>query len=158
MNKRKLLLSIYGQKYRRHREVDRHECFYCAEPANQLDHVPPLSWIENYNDKERKKMNIPARLIPCCGDCNRALSSKKLPTVFERLEYLESYYEKKFMSKSSLWTDAEIKQLGRGLKEAVKANKKKFELYKHQIRRIQARLMMAETFPKWDDIDEDSVK
>lgn len=157
MNKDKLkriqLMKTHGHKYTRHFLTEGYYCFYCGEPANSLDHVPPLSAMEVLNKEKRKKDNIPAALVPCCMECNGALGGRQLWTVFDRLLYLESYFDAFFKKQKALWTDEEINELGYSLRESVRHRQDKLDRYRDKIRAIQIRQMKPETFPSFVDDD-----
>lgn len=144
---RQYLMKLHGSKYKRHFLTEGYYCFYCSDPAQCLDHVPPLSMIDVYTHEERKKSNIPAVLLSCCTECNSALGSRLLPTANERLLYLESYYEAFFKKQKAMWTDDEIDELGDSLKSSVRARQEKLNRYVDKIRAIQLRLIRVETHP-----------
>jgi hypothetical protein len=113
-------------------------------------------------DKEkRKKDRIPASLVPCCGECNSALGARQLWTVFDRLMYLESYYDAYFKRQKMLWSDDEINELGPSLREAVRHRQDKLDRYRDKIRAIQLRQLKPETYPDYcddDSIDDEEYK
>lgn len=152
---RKQLLSQYGHKYKRHFISDGYKCFYCSEHAHGLDHVPPLSWMDNYDDKAREKEGIPAVLVPCCTECNSALLDRLLPTVWDRLLYLESYYDAYFKKQKNLWEEEEIEELGHSLKSMVRHKQERLNIYLDKIRAIQKRLIMTDTHPKYTKEEEE---
>ena len=141
------LNKLHGHKYKRLFLNEGYFCFYCADPASSLDHVPPLSSMDNLDYDYRKKHSIPCALLPCCMDCNAALGDRKLFTAMERLQYLESYYEAKLMKQRKLWSDDEIEELGGSLKDYVRARQEKISRFMYKIRAIQMRQIRPETFP-----------
>lgn len=144
---RQQLMKLHGSKYKRHFLTEGYYCFYCADPAQCLDHVPPLSMMDVYTYEERKKAEIPAVLLSCCSECNSALGSRLLPTAHERLLYLESHYEAYFKKQKSMWSDDEIEELGESLQNSVKARQEKLNRYIDKIRAIQMRQIRVETHP-----------
>ena len=152
--KRNQLMKSHGHKYKRHFLIEGYYCFYCGDPANTLDHVPPLSAMETLDREKRKKDRIPAALVPCCSECNNALGDRQLWTVFDRLLYLETYYDAYFKKQKSMWSEDEIEELGPSLKEAVRHRQEKLNRYIDKIRAIQVRQLKPETYPIWVDDDE----
>lgn len=147
--KRKQLLSQYGHKYKRHFIQEGYVCFYCGEQAHGLDHVPSLAWIDAYSDDERIKSEIPAVLVPCCSSCNGALSDRLLPTVWDRLLFLESYYDAYLKRQKALWDEDEIEELGHNLQQMVKHKQERLNVYLDKIRAIQKRLVLTDSHPKY---------
>jgi hypothetical protein len=151
--KREILMKLHGHKYKRHFTQEGYYCFYCSDPADTLDHVPPLSAMEVLNKEKRKKEQIPAVLVPCCRECNSALGSRQLWTVFDRLMYLESYYDAYFKRQKMLWSEEEIEELGYSLRESVRHRQDKLDRYRDKIRAIQVRQLKPETYPDYYDDD-----
>jgi hypothetical protein len=151
--KRTLLMKLHGHKYKRHFTQEGYYCFYCADPADTLDHVPPLSAMDILNKEKRKKEKIPATLVPCCAECNSALGARQLWTVFDRLMYLESYYDAYFKRQKMLWTEEEINELGPSLRESVRHRQDKLDRYRDKIRAVQVRQLKPETYPEYHDDD-----
>jgi hypothetical protein len=151
---RKELMRTHGHKYKRHFLLEGYYCFYCGDPANTLDHVPPLHEMPNLPYEKRKKNRLPASLLSCCAECNSALGSRQLITAEDRLLFLESYYDAKLKKKKALWSDDEINELGYSLKEYVRHEQDKLRRYIDKIRHIQSRYIRTETHPVWCDDSE----
>lgn len=147
---RQQLMQKHNHKYIRHYISEGYYCFYCGDPAEGLDHVPPLSLIDVIPYEQRKRARIPASLLPCCKECNSALSSRRLVTVDDRLDFLETFYDAIFKKQSSMWTEEEIEELGPSLQSSVKARQEKLQRYIHKIRGIQRRARLIETHPTWE--------
>ena len=147
---RALLLSLHQHKYTRHYTAEGYYCFYCNDPADGLDHVPPVSVIDSMPYQQRKRFGIPAATVPCCAECNSALSNRVLTTVEDRLLYLESYYDKHLTKQQSMWTEDEINELGPSLQNGVRARQEKLQRYVHKIRAIQMRQIRIETHPTFE--------
>jgi hypothetical protein len=157
---REELMKKHHHKYVRHYTNEGYYCFYCGDPAEGLDHVPPLSLIDAMPYEKRKRAKIPAVLLACCGECNNALNSRRLVNVDERLEFLESFYDAKFKKQNSMWTEEEILELGPSLQNSVRAKQEQLQRYIHKIRNIQRRYRLVETHPTWepDQEEEDKLK
>ena len=149
-SKRQELHKLHNHKYTRHYTNEGYYCFYCNDPAECLDHVPPLSLIDNMPYKERKRFGIPAALVPCCDECNRILGDRVLVNVEDRLLYLESYYDKYLNRQKSMWTNDEIEELGPSLQDMVRSRQEKLQRFVHKIRAIQLRQIKVETHPTFE--------
>ena len=147
---RKNLMKMHNHKYTRHYTSEGYYCFYCGDPAEGLDHVPPLSLLDGMPYEQRKRSRIPAVTVACCSECNSALSSRKLVTVDERLDFLESFYDAKFKKQSAMWSQEEIDELGPSLQASVRARQEKLQRFIHKIRGIQRRARLIETHPTWE--------
>lgn len=147
---REKLMKQHHHKYIRHYTSEGYYCFYCGDPAEGLDHVPPLSLIDAMPYEKRKQARIPAVTVACCSECNTALSNRRLVDVSERLAYLESFYDAKFKHQQAMWSEDEIQELGYSLQQSVRARQEKLQRYVHKIRAIQRRDVMEETHPKWE--------
>lgn len=144
---RERLQKVYGHLYKRHFITEGYKCFYCGETAQCLDHSPALSTLEGMPKNYMKKNEIPHTLLPCCFQCNAALGSKNLPTVIDRLLYLESYYDAFFKKQKKKWDSEKIEELGNNLKRFVKHKQEQLDVYLWKIRAIQMRQIKPETFP-----------
>ena len=156
--RRRDLIKIHGHKYRRHFLAEGYFCFYCGDRAQGLDHVPPVSMIEDLPYEKRKKWGIPCVLLPSCNECNFALNNRGLFNVFDRLLFLESYFDAKLQKQTSLWSESEIKELGHNLQGYVRAKQEGLQWLASKIRAIQVRQIKPETFPKFIEEDSDSSK
>lgn len=144
------LQEIYGGLYKRHFITEGYKCFYCGETAQCLDHSPALTTLESMPKGYMKRNEIPHALLTCCFQCNSALGSKNLPTVLDRLMYLESYYEAFLKKQKQKWDSEEIDELGSNLKKYVKHKQEQLDIYVWKIRAIQMRQIKPETFPVYE--------
>jgi len=151
---RQQLMKTHGHKYQRHFITEGYYCFYCGDPAQALDHVPPLTMMDVIGPEKIKKDRIPRALVPCCTECNSALGNRQLMTVFDRLLYLESYYEAFFKQQKAMWSDEEIDELGPSLREFVRHKQDKLDRYIDKIRAIQLRQLKPETYPVYAPANE----
>ena len=147
---REMLMKVHGHKYKRHFTNEGYYCFYCGDPGQCLDHVPPLSMMDVLSKEKIKKDRIPRALVPCCNECNGALGDRQLLSVMDRLLYLESYYDAYLKRCRALWTDEEIDELGSSLKEYVRHRQDKLHRYVDKIRHLQLRQIKTETFPVYE--------
>jgi hypothetical protein len=94
---------------------------YCGQPADTLDHVPPVSRISDYEalrlDRERYF------LVRSCADCNVVLGNSLQETILQRAEYLKDRLEQKHRNKlkAQEWDEEELQELGPRLRSSVRA-------------------------------------
>ena len=124
-------------------QVDR--CFYCDYPRQCLDHVPPLVMVSDYYDiREMKKRDVKLLLLPSCSDCNNYLGMKPLFSIPERLEYLDKRYSKLISQTEGLWSEAEIEELGPGLKSFIESNDQVIRIFANKLSNVQEKLFFLE--------------
>jgi 5-methylcytosine-specific restriction endonuclease McrA len=103
-------------------------CVYCGQPADTLDHCPPLSRIDDYESLGlRRELYL---TVPSCRHCNALAADSLQDNIFERIDYVKDRLSnklKKYLKKIE-WDDEEIEELGPSLASAVLANNKKTEL------------------------------
>lgn len=96
-------------------------CTYCGMPANTIDHVPPISARPILTSMGVSRWDFLE--VPSCHECNSAIGAKALWTVRERKQWIKGFLSKKYkrILKMPNWTEEEISELGRGLKDHVEA-------------------------------------
>jgi hypothetical protein len=149
---RKRLHELYHRFYDRHYTENRYECFYCSTPADTLDHVPPLSWIEAYGLENLRRARTPLSLVPACGECNSLLGNKKLLYTDDRLRFLETKYHSLF-EKLARWTDDEIAEMGPSFQQSLKVPRYRELELMDKIRGIERRLVKSESWPDFHYFD-----
>lgn len=95
------------------------KCVYCGEPANTVDHQPPISRIDDY--ESLGLANELYVLIPSCMDCNKLAGSVLHDSPIERLEYIKDSLEKrlkKYLNQVE-WDEEELKDIGPNLKSKI---------------------------------------
>jgi hypothetical protein len=92
-------------------------CVYCGEPATCWDHVIPHSF-DRLADQNRQYSK---GVVPSCSHCNGILGAVFCGTLDLRLEYLAQRVRAKYrkLLRGPAWTQAEIKALGRSLRDNV---------------------------------------
>ena len=103
-------------------------CIYCGQPADTLDHVPPLNRIDDYEAMGLLKEQY--ILAPACRSCNSTASDKLEDGILQRIEAVKdriSINLRKYLRRVE-WDDEELAELGPNLLSAVKANHIKTEL------------------------------
>lgn len=93
-------------------------CTYCGAAADSLDHVVPYSW----NHVKKRKGNAGSQgsgeKVWSCRECNSLLGDKPLFTVEQRRDYIRKALSKR-ASKTAVWSDEELDELGPSLRSAV---------------------------------------
>ena len=148
-SERNRLYRTYNTLYTRHYIEEGYICIYCNSPADTLDHVPPLSWIEPFGLETFRSSGIPLSTVPCCRECNSLLGDRKLLTVQDRLEYLEKKYHSLF-DKLVRWSDEEIEEMGESFQKSIRAQKWRENDLSRKIRAIEQRSVKPWTLPDMD--------
>jgi hypothetical protein len=94
------------------------QCAYCDSPREVLDHVPPLRLACDLDLDKFRKNGGQLLLYPSCRDCNAFLGKQRLIDFRERVAFLISAYSDKIEARQ--WSDDEIHELGRGLRDFIK--------------------------------------
>lgn len=140
---RNRLLRIYGKFYSQHYysrppEI-RGDCYYCGEFADTIEHVPPVSRIEERSIAEWKASGIDIFTVRCCSHCNSMLGAKRLLTIEERLAYIENQLTKKYERESKLWSASEIAEMSPEFRRTITARQNKKIQLLERIRNVQWR-------------------
>jgi hypothetical protein len=143
---RNRLYRTYNGLYSRHYIEEGYTCIYCACPAETLDHVPPLSWVETFGLEALRRSQIPLSTVPCCSECNRLLGARKLITVMDRLEFLEEKYHSLF-EKLVRWSDDELSEMGESFQKSIRAQRYREDELLNKIRAIEQRIVKPWTLP-----------
>lgn len=92
-------------------------CVYCGDPADTVDHVPPLSRVDDYRSlgpcRERYL------LVKSCSPCNAPLGDSVQASLLERVEYLKERLSARLPKRRARWTEEDIQRLGRNLRSLV---------------------------------------
>lgn len=123
MSQRETLHKKYHQLYRlAPSERSEHGwplCVYCGQPADTMDHVPPLSRVDDY-----RAMGVAWEaflLVKACRPCNLALGDSLQRDVLERIQVLKDLLSKggrrEFVR--DLWDEDEVNELGKNLRSLV---------------------------------------
>lgn len=145
-SERNRLYRTYNTLYNRHYIEEGYVCIYCNSPAETLDHVPPLAWIEPFGLETLRKSGIPLSTVPCCRECNGLLGDRKLLTVEDRLEYLEKKYNSLF-DKLVRWSDDELEDMGESFQKSIRAQRWREDDLSRKIRAIEQRIVRPWTLP-----------
>ena len=139
---RKQLLARYGRMYSWY-EFERMPggfgCFYCAEPADTMDHCPPLSQVECMRMSDWRRRGVKFWKIPACMHCNTILGNRLLVTPFERLRRVEAELLDRFERKSVVWTDEEIAEMSPEFQRTIRARMSGVNILLGRVRAAQWR-------------------
>lgn len=119
---RRSLIRDHGHKYRRAWGLHPGQCFYCADPATVLDHVPPLAWADAL-ESMRRRSSIPYALVPACCDCNTTLGDRALLSMCERAAHIERRLAKTYEKRFSLWSEDETREMSPMFQTMIKARR-----------------------------------
>lgn len=110
-----------------------HECFYCGEPADTVDHYPPVSRVHDYRALGNRFETYVT--VSCCRECNTYLGNTLQDTLLERAEHAKDILEKKLRKDLNMpeWFDDEIEQLGSMMKKFMAAAKRRYERARKRI-------------------------
>ena len=108
-------------------------CTYCGDPADQLDHVPPLSRVDDYRalypSDERYLM------VRCCCDCNRRLANSLQLDLAARMKHLKALLSRhgKRLFAADVWDSEDLEELGPNLRSAIGSDIRKAERLRQRI-------------------------
>ena len=108
-------------------------CLYCGEPADQIEHYPPISRIDDYRALGLKHEMFVK--FPCCADCNRKAGSTLQESVLERFEFVKDKIARqgsRYIAKVD-WDDEELEEFGPNLFSKIRENSKKGEVFRRRI-------------------------
>lgn len=94
---------------------DHHDhCFFCGThtPSGQRHHIEPCAWRG-----ERRFAN--QEYVLTCNSCNLLIGSKRFDSALDTVDFLLSKYKPKLKPKPE-WSDEELAELGRGLRQRIK--------------------------------------
>lgn len=109
---RKELKKLYGDLYKLfYVEGKRYNCFYCGEPAEGVDHQPPLSRVADY--QSLGLLFEQYLKVPCCPECNSLAGKTLTISLLERDELIKDRIEHKYKSvlnTGMFWTKRAIRE------------------------------------------------
>lgn len=99
----------------------RYVCLYCGLPAPTVDHVPPLSEVE---DLRLIYDNIQYTKVPACEECNRLALDEPHISLSERQQFIKSKLKEKYKKYIQFidWESDEIQELSYNLRKSVEAH------------------------------------
>lgn len=137
MRNRDKAISAYGFLYKiapsERSEFGWPLCVYCGDPADSLDHVPPITRVDDY------RATCPGKeqylLVKSCRPCNILLKDDLHFDVFERIDAVK-YRLKRTLKKHDhalQWSEEELKGLGKNLRSKIISSMKKIESAQRRI-------------------------
>lgn len=107
-------------------DADLDLCYYCGQPATDLEHVIPRSVLRKLSGSPGVKQElIRGRVLTVrsCHECNMLVGASVQETLIERKEYLKDRLRKRYrkLLDTPDWTDEEIAELGDGLRRHIHA-------------------------------------
>lgn len=108
-------------------------CVYCGDPADSIDHVPPLNRVDDY--RALCVQQEAYLLIKFCKPCNTLLSDDLHNDIFERIDALKHRLKKKIKRDDYAlqWSKEDIAALGKNLRSKVVSSMKKIESTQRRI-------------------------
>lgn len=96
-----------------------HPCFYCGEPADTIDHCPPLSKVDAY--RALRLANEMYLRVPCCRECNSLLGDSLQDDILQRERDCKARLARKYyrVLKLAEWTPEELAEMGPGLRKMI---------------------------------------
>jgi hypothetical protein len=99
-------------------------CYYCGLSAPELDHVPPLSKIENLLEIGYARTDMDFFKVPSCRECNKLALDYPHLRLSERFIFVKKRLFEKYRKKllSATWTHDELEELDFALRVYVSAH------------------------------------
>jgi hypothetical protein len=113
---------------------------------SELDHCPPLAWLDVKELKWFKQKKIGFYLVNACHDCNSALADRPLFTLQERAHFIKVRLENK-AEKLVIWSKDEIKQMSERFQKIILAKQYKQNIVLERLRFSQELQFRADDFP-----------
>jgi len=128
--------SVYNTIYTRFVHAHNgywHECFYCGDPADTVDHYPPVSRVNDYRALGNRYETYIT--VSCCSQCNSILGNTLQDTLLERAEVAKTMLEKKLKKDLNMpeWFDDEIDELGDVMRKFMVGAKRRYERARSRI-------------------------
>jgi hypothetical protein len=123
-------MNMVGYEY--HEDDIRGTCFYCGLPASTIDHVIPISYIEQILDIDGA-IPRPLYKVSACTECNCLSSSNVFNSIDDKKAFVKRRLKRRYAKYLNMphWDQSEINKLGYNLKSNVlNANKIKEQTQK----------------------------
>ncbi len=97
-----------------------HQCYYCGDVADTIDHVPPQVSRPNLMMLGLWK-RYPFVEVQCCRECNTLLGCRPLWTLTERKKFIKKALRKRYSRYLSIpdWTPEDVSDLGYTLQRLI---------------------------------------
>lgn len=103
-------------------------CYYCGDPASDVEHVIPKAFIQHLRDLGDMELwneigwySNRLKLVKSCRECNVLLGSKYFGTALERKAFVKKALRRRYkkLLTMPIWTDRELGQLDGQLQNFV---------------------------------------
>lgn len=94
-------------------------CVYCGQPADSLDHQPPLSRVDDYQKLYLEREQY--WQVKACKPCCEILGNDLHKDIFVRIEALKYRLQRSLRRHDAAlsWEDDELSELGRSLRSKI---------------------------------------
>lgn len=94
-------------------------CVYCGFPAGTKDHLVPRAW-----SGETRRASV--AVVPACAECNSQIGASAATSIHERRAIAHAGLKRKKRLTLGVkeWTPGELRELGPGLRQHVKARQR----------------------------------
>lgn len=108
-------------------------CVYCGDPADTVDHVPPITRVDDCRALCRGREQF--LLVKACRPCNTLLKDDLQVDIFERIDAVK-YRLKRMIKKDDhalSWSEEELEGLGKNLRSKIVSAMKRIEEVQRRI-------------------------
>lgn len=118
---RKAALAVIGRRYVKFAPYGDNVCSYCGDPADTLDHCPPLMLAYLRGTDWFDVRGLRFYLFPACRECNSSLGQCRKLSLDDRRELLRKKYWRKYwrVVDAADWSEAEVDDLGPNLRSVL---------------------------------------
>lgn len=135
--RRAVAVSAHNQLYRRtpgERAADGWAmCAYCGDPADSIDHVPPVSRVDDYRALALR--NEAFLKVPACKECNDLAGDVLDESFLQRAERVKDSIGRKAEKylRRIEWDEEELQELGPNLRSKVEEHGFKERWYRGRL-------------------------
>lgn len=99
-------------------------CTYCGMSAQAQDHVISRRMREVFKNAELAAIVHPPDTVPCCHECNSIAGAKLFLSISQKRRYIKEQLRRRYRKVLDIptWTQAELDELGYGLRRHVEAS------------------------------------
>lgn len=140
-------LGIIDERYKRYQIFKQGECTYCGFSAGEHDHVPSRIVSYVYHP------DVLHMVVPACRQCNQALGSKQINTLYERALWLIGYYEMFYKKDLTMpfWSDKELSVMGPLMTDFIKRSWRQRELVEERLYHLDLLASICERTREWNN-------
>ena len=95
-------------------------CTYCGLESCGYDHIPPLSYFCNLTIEEISKEKC--IMVPCCRECNTALTNKVFRRIVDRRRIVKEFLRKKYRKYINMphWDEDELADMDKSFADEIR--------------------------------------